>query len=324
VNTSNWDASELQRALKPLDWHSLPELSPVQKRYLHYYQIDFSAHNESISHHVGSLAIGGYQLATHIYKQANAKGTALLVHGYYDHVGIYGSLIEFCLQQGLNVVAYDLPGHGLSSGDRAEIASFNEYDEVFDGMVKQCQQYLAAEASPLYVFGQSTGAAIIVNYLLTRNIQQHNSPFAGISLFAPLIRPCNWGRAKIIHFLLQPFMKQVKRNFGQNSDDIEFLRFIAEQDPLQPLSLSVKWVGALKKWIEMIELSEPSDLAINIVQGEWDETVEWRHNIPLLLQKFPQRQLLLMEEGRHHLVNESLEKRTQAYSWLQQQLKWTS
>jgi alpha-beta hydrolase superfamily lysophospholipase len=323
VNTPNWDSDELQHALKPLDWQNLQELSPVQKRYLHYYQIDFSAHNDNISHHIGSLAIGGYQLATHIYKQADAKGTALLVHGYYDHVGIYGSLIEFCLQQGLNVVAYDLPGHGLSSGDRAAIASFAEYDGIFDGMVKQCQQHLEVDASSLYVFGQSTGAAIIVNYLLTRNIQQHNCPFAGISLLAPLVRPCNWRRAKIVHFLLKPFMRQVKRNFGQNSSDIEFLRFIAEQDPLQPLTLSVKWVGALKKWIEMIELSEPSDLAINIVQGEQDETVEWRHNMPLLLQKFPQRQLLLMAEGRHHLVNESLEKRTQAYSWLQQQLKWT-
>ncbi len=323
MNTPNWDSDELQHALKPLDWQNLQELSPVQKRYLHYYQIDFSAHNDNISHHIGSLAIGGYQLATHIYKQADAKGTALLVHGYYDHVGIYGSLIEFCLQQGLNVVAYDLPGHGLSSGDRAAIASFAEYDGIFDGMVKQCQQHLEVDASSLYVFGQSTGAAIIVNYLLTRNIQQHNSPFAGISLLAPLVRPCNWRRAKIVHFLLKPFMRQVKRNFGQNSSDIEFLRFIAEQDPLQPLTLSVKWVGALKKWIEMIELSEPSDLAINIVQGEQDETVEWRHNMPLLLQKFPQRQLLLMAEGRHHLVNESLEKRTQAYSWLQQQLKWT-
>lgn len=322
MKTPNWDISELQHALKPLNWQNLPVLSPVQQRYLHYYQIDFSAHNEKISHHLGSLSIAGYTLATHVYLQENAKGTALLVHGYYDHVGIYGSLIELCLQQGLNVVAYDLPGHGLSTGDRAAICSFREYDEVFSGMVEQCQLNLKADASSFYVFGQSTGGAIIINYVLTRNFQQNNSPFAGISLFSPLVRPCSWGWAKILHSILQPFMKQVKRNFAQNSNDIEFLRFIAEQDPLQPLVLSVRWVGALKKWIEMIELSESSDLVVNIIQGDNDETVEWRHNMPLLLQKFPQRQLLMIEQGRHHIVNEDLEKRTQAYLWLQQQLKW--
>ena len=322
MKTPNWDTSELQHALQPLDWQSLPILSPVQQRYLHYYQIDFSAHNDKISHHLGSLSIAGYTLATHVYLQEGAKGTALLVHGYYDHVGIYGSLIEFCLQQGLNVVAYDLPGHGLSTGDRAAISSFREYDDVFSVMVDQCQQYLSADSKNLYVFGQSTGGAIIVNYLLTRDIKQKNSPFAGISLFSPLVRPHGWGKAKFLHMLLQPFMSQVKRNFGQNSNDIEFLRFIAEHDPLQPLTLSVKWVGALKKWIEMFELSEPSDLVINIVQGDKDETVEWRHNLPLLLQKFPQRQLLLIKDGRHHLVNEDLDKRSQAYQWLQQQLKW--
>jgi|TARA_B110001454_G_scaffold67672_1_gene65925 lysophospholipase len=323
LKTPNWDSTELQHALKPLDWQNLPELSPAQQRYLHYYKIDFSENHDNISHHLGSLSVGGYQLATHVYLQDNATGTALLVHGYYDHVGIYGGLIEFCLEQGLNVVAYDLPGHGLSTGDRASISSFREYDEIFSLMVEQCQQNLLADANNFYVFGQSTGGAIIINYLLTRNISQSDSPFAGISLFSPLVRPCGWSSAKLLHTILRPFIKQLKRNFTSNSGNIEFLRFIAENDPLQPLALSVTWVGALKRWIRMIELSAPSDVVINIVQGDKDETVEWRHNMPLLLQKFPQRALLLIKDGRHQLVNEALDKRTEAFEWLKTQLKWT-
>ena len=317
----NWDSGELQQALKPLNWQDLPEISPAQKRYIHYYKINFSDRYAGVRHHVGSFPAAGYQIAAQIFYQDNAKGTAILMHGYYDHVGIYGSLIDFCLQQGWNVFAFDLPGHGLSTGDRAAITDFSEYDQVFTAALEQTQalqKYSNSDSQPLHVFGQSTGGAIIINYLLTRKIQQQNSPFSSINLLAPLVRPCNWTSAKILHTLLSPFLKQIKRTFAMNSNDVEFLRFIAEQDPLQPLALSVRWVSALKKWVRMIEACEPSDLEINIVQGDQDSTVDWRHNMPLLLEKFPQRKLLMIEGGRHHVVNEEISKRQKIYQWLQQ------
>ena len=317
----NWDADELLHALKPLNWQQQPEISPAQQRYVHYYNIDFANRYGGLKHHIGSFSAAGYELTAQVFYQDDAKGTAILMHGYYDHVGIYGSLIEFCLQQGWNVFAFDLPGHGLSTGDRAAISDFDEYDQVFSAALEQTkalQKHTASESSPLHVFGQSTGGAIIINYLLTRQIQQQNSPFSSINLLAPLVRPCSWTSARILHTLLSPFMKQIKRNFAMNSNDIEFLRFIAEKDPLQPLALSVLWVGALKKWVRMIEECEPSDLEINIVQGDQDSTVEWRHNMPLLLEKFPQRKLLMVEGGRHHVVNEEVSKRQQIYQWLKQ------
>ena len=89
---------------------------------------------------------------------------------------------------------------------------------------------------------------------------------------------------------------------------------------MQPLALSVEWVGALKRWVEKIELSEPSDIPVNIVQGDQDKTVDWQHNMLILLDKFPHRQLLTLNGGRHHLVNESDDKRAVVYDWLAQQL----
>lgn len=326
MKTPNWDSSELHHALKPLDWQNLPVLSPAQQRYLHYYNIDFSSRysEKGVNHHIGSFSAAGYDLAAQVFSQKNAKGTALLVHGYYDHVGIYGSLIDFCLQQGWNVFAFDLPGHGLSNGERASISSFNEYDDVFCAAldrVKEFQAYAGAEPLPLHVFGQSTGGAIIVNYLLTRGLQQANSPFGSVNLLAPLVRPTGWTKAKIMHSILSPFIQQIKRTFSTNSDDVEFLKFISERDPLQPLALSVRWVGALRQWVKMIEACDVVDLNINIVQGTEDETVEWRHNMPLLLEKFPNRKLLMLKGGRHQVVNETPAKREQVYQWLQQQIK---
>lgn len=319
----NWDVTELEHALEPLDWGKLPTISPVQQRYLQYYKIDFASRFEGLQHHIGHFSVIGYQLTAQTFIQANAKGTALIMHGYYDHVGIYGSLIEFCLQQGWNVFTFDLPGHGLSSGERASISDFKEYDDVFCAALAQTQklqQFSAGQKQPLHVFGQSTGGAIIINYLLTRQLQQQDSPFTTINLLAPLVRPTDWNRAKLMHSLLKPFVKQIKRTFSNNSSDVLFLRFIAEQDPLQPLALSVRWVGALKKWVKMIEACAPLNLDVNIVQGDSDETVEWRHNMPLLLEKFPQRNLLMVKGGRHHVVNDDPAKRKEIYSWLSEQI----
>jgi alpha-beta hydrolase superfamily lysophospholipase len=43
--------------------------------------------------------------------------------------------------------------------------------------------------------------------------------------------------------------------------------------------------------------------------------------MPLLLEKFPQRELLMINGGRHHMVNEDKEKRRQAYQWLEEKIK---
>ena len=38
----------------------------------------------------------------------------LISHGYYDHAGLYGHLIEHLLSRGWNVAIFDQIGHGLS------------------------------------------------------------------------------------------------------------------------------------------------------------------------------------------------------------------
>ena len=50
----------------------------------------------------------------------------LISHGYYDHAGLYGYLIEHLLSRGWNVAIFDQIGHGLSSGSRAEIQDFDQ------------------------------------------------------------------------------------------------------------------------------------------------------------------------------------------------------
>ena len=187
----NWDRQALIREFGDFDWQTLPDSQGEQlDAYLDYYKLRF---DKAAHHHCGFMPLGEFRIPVHYWRnQGSSRGTALMVHGYYDHVGLYTSLISFCLSQGLDVVAFDLPGHGLADGEPAAIRDFQLYDDVFTQLLTQVQAHTAA---PLFAFGQSTGGAILVNYLLKHRITPGQSPFRDIFLLAPLIRPRGWRKA---------------------------------------------------------------------------------------------------------------------------------
>lgn len=297
-----WTAEQVIGQIPPLSMDLLGKDNPeFITLYNQYYGLDLEAKFIGLQHVVGTFEAAGFTISGHLFALPEAKGTVILVHGYYDHVGIYNHIIEHCLSQGFSVFAYDLPGHGLSSGERASIESFRQYDDVFCVALEWVQTNMP---STLVVMGQSTGGAIIINYLLSRGIDKTNSPFANIFLMAPLVRPVEWKRSKLFYYLARPFVKQLKRTFAQNSHNLDFLSFISTSDPLQPLFLKTKWVGAMKKWIKYIEGCEPVDLPLHVIQGTDDGTVDYRHNMQVLQKKFKGLDVTFVEQGRHHLANE--------------------
>ncbi|WP_430460611.1 alpha/beta hydrolase [Thalassolituus sp. LLYu03] len=313
----SWTRNGVISELPVMDWSSQQPMAGSQwQQYCATYGLEFAEAGAAV-HSAGMMAIDTHQIAVQVFRHPSATGTALLVHGYYDHLGIYGSLIRFCLAQGLNVVAFDLPGHGLSSGERASIGSFQEYDSVFSQVLQKVQEFLPA---PVYAFGQSTGGAILMNYLLKRQLTPALSPFREICLMAPLVRPKGWRSGRMVHTIASLFVRRIKRKFNPNSADSEFLRFIAQTDPLQPHYLSVRWVGALKKWIPYIEALPASELVVNIVQGDADQTVDWRYNLGVLQAKFPNLRLKMIAGGQHHLVNESPALQAEIYATMKEWL----
>lgn len=248
-----------------------------------------------------------------------AKGSFYLLHGYYDHIGLYTHLIRFLLEEGYEVVAVDLPGHGLSSGPRASIISFDEYSQA----LWQVMQHTAQQrAKPLNLVGQSTGGAVVIDWLL-RSPFREALAIDNAVLLAPLIRPWNWTQGLIHFYLLSPFIHRLKRRFSKNSHDENFLRFLKEE-PLQYHYLAVDWVRALSRWIPLIEKATPVPVNCLIIQGEEDRTVDWQNNISILQQKFPKAEVYCYSNARHHLVNEREEYRLQWISGLRRFLKTTN
>ena len=311
----NYDINALRENLPEFDFQSRGAVPAIASPYLNYYGLNaqnvFPRQHLANIHLLGCFSSAGFRIACHYFSPPpeQVHGTAFIVHGYYDHAGLYGHLIKYCLQRNLAVVIFDLPGHGLSSGERASIESFAQYREVFSECLRMAQN--AGISKPWLAIGQSTGSAIIMDYTLANSEQSH--PFEHIVLLAPLVRPYQWWRGSALHTVLTPFAKTIKRNFVVNSSNEEFLRFVRESDPLQSRRLSAQWVGALKRWLVEFEQYNACDIPVSVVQGALDTTVDWRYNLRAIERKFPHATTYMIADARHHLVNESQGIRERLY-----------
>ena len=99
-------------------------------RFCQFYGIDFAERLPHVGYKVGRVDSGSYSLAVHSWVQPGATNNLFLVHGYFDHTGLFGKLAEWALLRGCNVLSVDLPGHGLSTGEPAVIDDFGDYSRA--------------------------------------------------------------------------------------------------------------------------------------------------------------------------------------------------
>ena len=55
-------------------------------------------------------------------------------------------------------------------------------------------------------------------------------------------------------------------------------------------------------------------MPIKVLQGTGDTTVDWKFNLSFIMVKFPNADVCLIENGDHHLMNESLPMRAEVIS----------
>lgn len=280
--------------------------SEAFQQYLKFYSLNRFARAR---HGFGYVTVADQKIATHYWLPENSRGLLFVLHGYYDHVGLYGNAIEFGLQQQFAVVAFDLPGHGLSEGPRASIDDFAQYTAAFAAVFEAA--ITLPVNGPTLALAQSTGCSVLLKHQLDLQAQGQDIPvLEGQVLLAPLVRPHGWRFSRIAHWLLRPFVQSIRRVFSANSHDEEFLQFL-RADPLQPHLLSVRWVSAMKLWLRQFWLCKSLTVPTLIVQGKEDTTVDWRFNIPVLAARLPNHHIHWIAEGRHQLINERLDIRTE-------------
>lgn len=284
---------QVKKEMMPLDFSKEPVHSPAAIAFFKYYGIHF----ENTRHFFGSFNSCNKIITSHIFLPSNPKGTVFLMHGYFDHTGVLKNLIRYCLSKQFAVAVYDLPGHGLSGGERSSINDFSEYVSVLGDFIRVCQNHLP---EPFHLISHSTGSSIAFDYMCNTQEQV----FTKIIFLAPLIHSKYWKLSKIGYHLTKLFFKNIWRKYCTTSSDSSFLEFV-KKDPLQDKYVPLKFVKALYVWNKRIKNYKMLSKPILVIQGTLDNIVDWEYNIPFLKKRIKGIEIELIDNAKHHLLNES-------------------
>jgi alpha-beta hydrolase superfamily lysophospholipase len=290
--------------MQPLDGCDGKDYPDSVHRYFQYYGLD--VWEDRAEHLFGTFKSDGRELAGHIYKPVEYKATVILLHGYLNHTGQMKHLIGYLLGQGYAVAAFDMPGHGLSKGNRGSIDDFSQYSDAMRNSIKVVGERLH---EPYHLVAFSLGAGVALDYLLT----SEEIIFDKVVLVAPLVRNVAWESLKTGYNVYSKLAKSIPRARRANSSDKEFLEFNRTKDILHVEKVPLKWVKALYEWNDKIVNLPQHDRAVLVIQGTSDTTVAWRYNIKFIQTKFSNVKVHMIDKGRHELFNESVNIRSKVF-----------
>ncbi|MGI9327497.1 MAG: alpha/beta hydrolase [Pseudomonadales bacterium] len=310
-----FDPDALKDRLGTFSATGAPIAPALSEEYRRFYHLDFEQVAPGWQHHMGWLSDGSERLMVQLFVPQHSVGSAVFCHGYFDHVGLFEHVLRYLLSKRLTVLAFDQPGHGLSTGERATIESFARYVQALQRCLTTSQALLPR---PCFGVGQSMGGAILLEHSLT-----HDWRFDDVVLFAPLVRPAHWGVNRLLYEVAKRTVTERPRAITANAENSEFLA-LQQVDPLAPMRLPVAWVTAMVDWMRVFEKRQSLPQIPKVIQGDADQTVAWRYNIKVLQRLVAPAALPLLEipKGRHHLANESQPLREMIWQWLDEVVDW--
>lgn len=101
------------------------------------------------------------------YETKKAKATVIFLHGIAENHLRYSELINYLNKNNINVVAYDLRGHGKSGGKRGYVKSIDIFLEDLSEIVELTKRKYDTK---IFLIGHSMGALIVNLFLIDNNV----------------------------------------------------------------------------------------------------------------------------------------------------------
>jgi len=315
------DAAErLKAGLPPLSRSLSAETRAVAETYRQHYDLAF----DNASWHIGTVYAAGYRIAAQLFiPKRSPRALAVLLHGYLDHAGLNRHAVHALLESGCAVVAFDMPGHGLSSGARGDIGDFREYSDVLHRVLATSRLHLeAAEAErggdpakplPLVGVGHSTGAAALLEHL-----EHYETNYDALVFVAPLVRIRLWPLSQAGIRLGAPLIETVARRIDAASSNPEYIEFSTARDPLGVYRVPLSWAETYLDWEQRTHSYHSTHTTpLLVLQAEHDSVVDNDYNRAYLHNRFEHVSMLTIAETRHSLLNEPADRRRKVFAAIQ-------
>lgn len=127
-------------------------------------------------------ADGGARMARRWQPSGQVAGRMGIVHGLGEHSGRYHDWSTSFCQAGIEVVAFDLIGHGQSSGRRGHVSDYELLLDDIDLLVRELERQ--ADSRPRWLYGHSLGGNLVLNHALRRSPH-----LSGLIVTSPLLSP---------------------------------------------------------------------------------------------------------------------------------------
>lgn len=126
----------------------------------------------------------GIRIYYHKQIPPDARGLIMISHGFGEHYGLYEEFIDFLVENGYGVCAYDHRAHGRSEEERGHIDRFEFFIEDMAVVVRRLKQ--EHQDLPLFMFGHSMGALIAFNYGIQHPEGIRGQVFTGSAVGRPV------------------------------------------------------------------------------------------------------------------------------------------
>ncbi len=259
-----------------------------------------------------------FTLFERTWVQNNAKGVVLITHGIAEHSGRYEQTALSLNAVGYTVVAFDLRGHGKSSGKRNYINSFQDYLNDLGDVLKRTKAYYPA--LPIFLLGHSMGGGITTLFSIERQ-----PDIKGIILSAPSVKvsddisPFLQKISGILSVIL-PKLPAVKLETGDISRDPKVVEAY-ENDPLNYLGGILARTGSevLKSTKQITTQAHSISLPILIMHGTADKLADVSGSEMLYDKVSSSDKTLKLYDGLYHeILNEPEQDQVKAdmIAWL--------
>jgi len=239
--------------------------------------------------------------------QSEAKAVIVLVHGIGEHSSRYYDWASRFTNIGYAVIAFDQRGHGLSSGKRGVISSY-------DGFMKDIDLILVEAASifsdiPAFLYGHSMGGGEVLNHLLRKN-----SNYIGVISTSPWIitqaAPPKFviPLVRVLSKFLPKVCIETKFDTTMLSHDKEVARRYNEDDLVHHKVSFRLFESAYDAGYQVLNSKQKIKKPLLLLHGDEDEITNYKASQYFAAKNEENCTFKLWTEGYHELHNENFKE----------------